>query len=124
MNTREHPETEVVIRFRRATGLGFLAAREFLSTQPSQLSERILQAGATQPGGTRLHDPIEDEPETAAVIAAAFSRAEAEVDAEYQSGCFRGRCHAVWKRVERILREESGIEWFSPARMNPGGCFD
>ncbi len=111
------------MRLHRATGLGILASREFLATQPSLLSERILRAAVSQPGGSHLHDPAEDAPETAAVIAAAFARAESETDAEFRTGYFRVRCYAVWQRAERILHE-SGIEWFSPARMNPGCCFD
>lgn len=124
VETTEHPAAEIVMRFHRATGLGVMAARDFLSSQPAPLSERILQAGAHQPSGALLHDPIEEAPETGAIVAAAFSRAEAEINAELQPSYFRGRCHVVWQRVERILREESGIEWFSPARMNPVRCFD
>ena len=123
MEATSHPPADGVMRFHRATGLGVVASREFLATQPSHLSERILHAAASQPSGSHLHDPVEDAPETAAVVAAAFVRAESETDAEFQSGYFRGRCHAVWRRTERILHE-SGIEWFSPARMNPGRCFD
>lgn len=30
-----------------------------------------------------------------------------------------GRCHAVWERQARILREEHFVRWYSPAQMNP-----
>jgi len=35
-----------------------------------------------------------------------------------------GRCHGVWKKMKEILRTEHGIEWYSPAEMNPKVAFD
>jgi hypothetical protein len=124
MEVTSHPSADYVMRVHRATRLGIVASQQFIATQPTQLTERILQAAETQASGPFLHDPIEDAPETAAIVAAAFARAETEIDAERHPGMFRGRCHAVWHRVERILRDDSSIEWFSPTRMNPGRCFD
>lgn len=36
----------------------------------------------------------------------------------------RGFCHTLWDEKTRILREEYGIEWKSPAVMNPDVKFD
>jgi len=67
-----------------------------------------------------LHDPIEDDPATGPVIRSAQSKADAEIDAKIRMG----RCQAVWKRTKKILKEEHGIAWFSPADMNPQFRFD
>jgi hypothetical protein len=35
-----------------------------------------------------------------------------------------GYCHEFWAAKKRILRRKYGIEWRSPAEMNPGTMFD
>lgn len=32
--------------------------------------------------------------------------------------------HTYWKHKKRILKEDYGIEWGSPAQLNPGANFD
>ena len=118
------PTAEDIMRFRRTTYLGVLAARDFLLNQPQELCERMLRAGETQRRPGSLHDPIEDDPQTAALITVAYARAESEVEAAFGSGYFRGRCYPLWRSVERILREEHGLQWYSPARMNPTSVID
>jgi hypothetical protein len=123
---------------RKATGLGWLEAREFLEQQPRLLCERIMKAGETQAART-LHDPIEDDPELSAKISQAKEKANwlfqawvAERNAEYNrqglphmvSQHPRGGCYFVWRETKRILAEEHSITWFSPAEMNPGSVFD
>jgi hypothetical protein len=124
MEPNSHFPEDYVVRLHRATHLSVVAAQRFIATQPAQLTERILLAAEAHTDDSALRDPFEKAPETAATIAEAFARAERETDAEIQAGYFRGRCHAVWHRAERILRDDFRIEWFSPARINPGRCFD
>ena len=35
-----------------------------------------------------------------------------------------GSCRAIWRERKRLLLEEYGIEWFSPAELNRMVCFD
>lgn len=37
---------------------------------------------------------------------------------------YMGFCHTYWYRKKQILKEEYGIDWKSPADMNPMMCFD
>ena len=35
-----------------------------------------------------------------------------------------GSCHIYWAYKKRLLREKYGIDWRSPAELNPGTLFD
>ncbi|MBQ4585894.1 MAG: hypothetical protein IJA82_06770 [Clostridia bacterium] len=35
-----------------------------------------------------------------------------------------GYCHLYWATKKRILKEKYGIDWKSPAELNPGVLFD
>lgn len=37
--------------------------------------------------------------------------------------CF-GACHAIWHHQKRLLMEKYGIDWYSPAELNPDVNFD
>ena len=39
-------------------------------------------------------------------------------------GGYRGWCHSYWACKKRILKEKYGIDWKSPAELNPGIKFD
>src|SRR2546430_17574384 len=93
----EMPTAELTARLRKATGLGWLSARIFLS-RSRLLAKRIIVAHAAQKK-SRLHDPIEDDPVYGQKIADAAARAEelylrnrAERNAEYVR---RGLNHMV-----------------------------
>jgi len=66
-----------------------------------------------------LHDPIEDDPATRRLVRRAEKQASAEVGAPGM-----GICHAVWGRMKEILKDQHGIDCYSPAEMNPDACFD
>lgn len=70
-------------------------------------------------GDGELHDPLEDEEPTAALIKQVGEQASLEVD--YRG---IGRCHAVWGRMREILKAQHGVVWYSPAEMNPRTMFD
>jgi hypothetical protein len=69
-----------------------------------------------------LHDPLEDDPRWAAVVRAAEARAQALAQARGIDGM--GACHFIWREQERILREEHGLAWWSPAHLNPTTMYD
>ena len=64
-------------------------------------------------------DPQEDDPIIGPKIVAAGHAADKLVP----DSRGRGRCHAIWKEQKRILLEQ-GIDWKSPAEMNPHRFFD
>jgi len=67
-----------------------------------------------------LYDPISDDPTYAWAIKEAGLRAEEEVGRPYEMGS----CHLVWRRKKQILKDEFGIDWYSPREMNPRVIFD
>lgn len=73
---------------------------------------------------TRLpinHDPIEHDPAIAPLIDEADKLAQREVENHKQQ---MGVCHLYWRTKKRILKEQFGIDWQTPAEMNPGVLFD
>ncbi|RYX81754.1 hypothetical protein EON83_22575 [bacterium] len=65
-----------------------------------------------------LHDPVEDEPQWRT----AFEEAEEMLAFELElAGIGDGPnfCFFLWNEKARFLKEEFGLEWFSPAQMNP-----
>ncbi len=68
-------------------------------------------------------DPIENDPLIAPLIAEAEKLANIELE-EQKVEINRGFCHLFWKTKKRILKEQFGIEWKSPAEMNKGLRFD
>ena len=67
------------------------------------------------------HDPIEDTAEYKAVIED-VEKELAELLKDKPRGM--GFCHIYWYEKKRILKEKYGIEWKSPALMNPRVRFD
>lgn len=68
-----------------------------------------------------LHDPIEDDEAIKVLVELAGAKADSEIPSEPWS---LGRCHAVWARMKKILKDEHGITWYSPQEMNPFVRFD
>jgi hypothetical protein len=76
----------------------------------------------THPKISILYDPIRDDPEIGPIIKAAADRAHQEVSGgKYEH---LGTCHLIWRRQKEILKEEQGITWYSPRKMNPGVIYD
>ena len=67
-----------------------------------------------------LYDPINDDPAFAWAIKEAQQRAEEELGPPVEMGS----CHRRWRRKKEILKEEFGIDWFTPSEMNPRARFD
>lgn len=72
------------------------------------------------PKARLLYDPINDDPVYAWAINEAARRAKDEVSPPY----VLGTCHLIWRRQKHILKEEFGIDWYSPREMNPRVIFD
>ena len=67
------------------------------------------------------HDPIEDT----AVYKAVIKDVEKELDDLLKDKPrSMGFCRIYWYEKKRILKEKYGIEWKSPALMNPRVRFD
>lgn len=66
------------------------------------------------------HDPIEDTPEFKAIEA----ELEAKIEAKIGKRSGMGFCHLYWSVKKEILKKDYGIEWRSPAAMNPRVLFD
>ena len=91
-----------------------------------ELERRLIQAREEQNRsigrGRRYHDPIEKDPEIAKLVRAARERAFQEVaGGRYEH---MGTCHRIWHRQQEILKEEYGIIWYPPSRMNPRMIYD
>jgi hypothetical protein len=89
-----------------------------------ELVQRRQVAAAAQKGDGEivmaLHDPIEDDEAFTSIIKEARKEAESLID----SRLGMGRCHSIWARMKKILKEKHGIVWYTPAEMNPLVCFD
>lgn len=95
---------------------------------------------AHQAGTAKLHDPLEDDPDLQPIFEDVRLQACQEVDRGHRQRMIelqntspkvadlfrsgRGRCHQQWLVMQRILREKYGIEWMTPAEMNPFIIFD
>jgi hypothetical protein len=91
-----------------------------------ELERRRIQAREEQKISShrlrRYRDPIEKDPEIAKLVRAAAERAHQEVSGgRYEH---LGTCHLIWRRQEEILKEEHGIVWYPPSRMNPHIIYD
>jgi hypothetical protein len=87
-----------------------------------ELLRRIDEAKSTQRrcrADADLHDPIEDNPRIRPIIREVERRAEKESPIQGM-----GRCHDVWARMRDILKNEHGIVWYPPSRMNTDIFFD
>jgi hypothetical protein len=87
-----------------------------------ELLRRIEKARAEQclndPQGA-LHDPIEDAPDIMPIVRQVERRAEKESPIQGM-----GRCHDVWGRMRDILKNEHGIVWYPPSRINTDLLYD
>lgn len=68
-------------------------------------------------------DPIESDPQFASILKVVNKKVDEKLIAEGIER-FLGICHFIWAEKQRILRDEYGIEWKSPAELNPGVLFD
>jgi len=73
----------------------------------------------TQP--TLVSHPLDRHPHFNAVMALADELAESEVG---DSAAKMGECHRFWATKKQILKSRFGLDWESPADLNPDVFFD
>ena len=108
-----------LVEYCRATGFTMSEARSILENMSPKLRTRVLLAVQTQDSDEGLSDPIEYDEVFGQLVKAAAVKAEQNVK---DRG--RGACHMIWEEQARILKEEHGIDWYTPAEMNPFNCYD
>ena len=69
------------------------------------------------------YDPIQDNPVIRPLIEAAASKAEQLLEHDPRRGQM-GFCFVHWATMKKILREAHGIDWKTPAELNPDVLFD
>ena len=72
------------------------------------------------------HDPIEDDPKHAQIFEEVVREIKASMRREGlpDEPAFLGWCHMYWGYKKQILRDKYGIDWKSPAELNPGTIYD
>jgi len=80
---------------------------------------QIRLAGETRPQRGWFRDPIENDPFIAEKINEAKKVAHEKVE---HKGL--GRIHAIWSVTKQELKDRHGIDWRTPAEMNPDRKFD
>jgi hypothetical protein len=73
-------------------------------------------------GGLR-HDPIEDDPAIRPLIQAATAEAEKQLEHSPEKG-HKGFVHLLWHTEKDILKKKYGVDWKTPAEMNPRAIID
>lgn len=66
------------------------------------------------------HDPVEKTKKYKEIE----KELEEKIKAEIGDNMYLGRCHIYWKTKARILKDDYGIDWKSPAELNIGVMFD
>ena len=136
----KHPvDNQLVMRFRRVTGLPVLVAkRELEALSPQEQLARIVKA-ENRPSGI-CRDPLEEDKTIGPIIRNVMTEVAERIRQEHElrieelrktlpamatflsSG--RGMCHRVWHETKLQLESEHGIQWQSPAELNPDTMFD
>ena len=139
--TDERVPADLVMRYRRATGLPVLAAkRALISRAPSEWLPLIVATENQPQTDGFAHDPLEDDDVTGPIIKAVLADVTQRVTREYDEhialmrtsspdvadvlSTRRGICHTIWRESQSILREEHGIHWRTPVELNPQTVFD
>ncbi len=110
-----------IAKVRKRTLLPWKECKRFLASLTVAERQKYFAAIEGQ-RSVMLHDPIEDDPSVRPLFLAAVDEATRETEQLF--GLRRGSCHRIWHRTKEILKERNGIDWRSPADMNPGTLFD
>lgn len=71
-----------------------------------------------------IKDPMCDTKEFKAIEESVDKSAEERMEKEGIERLSFGACHKFWEIKKEILKSEYGIDWFSPAELNPFVMFD
>jgi len=140
MNTNRVPG-ELVMRYRRATGLPVMAAKRKLEEcDPNDWLALIAASENTDTPDGMARDPLEDDETVGLLIRDVLDAVTERVIREHDEHIAkmrqtspdladflsnrRGICHLIWNETQKALREEHGIEWRTPRELNPQTIFD
>jgi hypothetical protein len=112
------PPAWMAAELSRRTGLPLPECGRMLAS--ATLAEYKRVAGGHAPA-YRV-DPAEDDPQLATVLLRATLEADAELAGEDRDAM--GFCHLYWHAKQRLLRHRYGVEWRTPAELNPQINFD
>jgi hypothetical protein len=114
-NLKEIPKDDVVGRWATYVLVdGEVASEYSVQFKPDGSVYRVM--------GESLRDAKEFDPKYTQTIKDAMDQAEAELKKEGITHRF-GSVHVFWPRVTKILKEK-GVDWHSPAEMNPKTRYD
>lgn len=86
-----------------------------------ELDESFLDESLFEDYDPYKYDPVEQSPEYLAVA----DELEKAIEKEFPKGSRQlGTCHAIWRFQKKWLKKNHGIDWKSPAELNPGIRFD
>ena len=139
--TQNNVSAELVMRLRRATGLPVLDARRTLLER--DIEDRlpfVIAAENHSPTDGMARDPQEDDEILGPIIHGTLDSVAERVINEYDENIAemretepqmadflsnrRGICHRIWAKTKTQLKNQHGIEWRTPAEVNPGTIFD
>ena len=131
----------LIMRLRRATGLPVLDAKRVLMEHDADDRLAFVTATENQPRTSGMaRDPQEDDDVLGPIIHATLDAVTERVVNEYDEHIAemrkatpamadflsnrRGICHRIWAETKKHLNDEHGVEWRTPAEINPGTIFD
>ncbi len=128
-------EIELVRELRKYTGQPIAECKRVIESVKPELAERYVEF--YKDGKHRYFiDPQELDPELSEIFEKVDREAKSYLDgwkkerreklkeSEMEFMGLRGGCHVLWAEKKRILNQKYGINWLSPAQMNPGIVFD
>lgn len=95
----------------------------FNSLEECQQQCEKMQPALKKRASGLYYDPVEDDPRYADI----FKKINDEVNealVEHPKKGSMGFVHVIWATKKRVLKQKYGIEWRSPAELNPQVMFD
>ncbi|MFN3152643.1 hypothetical protein [Bremerella sp.] len=112
------------MRFRKATGLSPLLARDCLE-QLTDFDPEAYVAMVEDADGGVIRDPIESDPVAGPLVERVLREVESAVSASWpERKSKRGMCHRIWDEAKQRLLVEFGIRWRTPQELNPWRWID
>ena len=93
----------------------------FVSLEECQASCEVLRK--KRPGSSVWYDAVEDDPRYSKIFAEIDSEVRRMLASEPLIG-HRGSIHTIWSTKKSLLKNKYGINWRTPAELNPHIMFD
>lgn len=98
---------------------------DYFQSIKDEVNEKVCQSIVDMHTKDSLIIVYEDKwTQVADTIPSAVIRALPAQEAYEKYFIYLGSCHLYWETKQRILKEEYGIEWKTPAEMNPNVAYD